>query len=265
MRNNYVWLQEFAIKKSVGAFIAEQNGNYVNPYTTHELTYVNYDDISFTTDVIKVKCEIVDRKYRLWCGEHSTRWYNMPDGTTFLYYDEFINDEYHDYNIDNIICTPVMLEDGFMYYFKSSTSEWVLCDFGRHEIKDTKYHTLEWCKYDFVNPRLRTMSIGYQLLEYLYSIDCHNTYEFEDYTKSLSWFDHNTCQYFIKCLRHYIENIEPLLKTSSDAYDIVDTIINSKVDDVEFNKFVQFTNVNELVLKLFMSFMRTSDFEYKGV
>lgn len=264
MENNmhhYKHLQEFIIKKSLQTMYPEK----MIDMKDHRFIYALYSDIKYTTKVIKVRCEVHNNHYRMCINDVFSDERDIPEGTTHIYYDEFIEDNWMMPNSNEIISTPIKFENHRMYFFKSKEKEWILADFGTHIIEDTRYHLLEWCKHDFDHPRLRVMSIGYQVLEYINCMDTynHDIKSFNDFKVELSRFDVGCYELFKSTINREMGNLVEYFKDVESGYDLINTIINIKTDDVEIKKFVEFVFKYKDLLTNIFSYMKSSTFEFK--
>lgn len=237
----------------------------VSGMDTHTFIHAIYQIINNTTKVIKVRCQIINNHYRMCVNNVFSKEYNIPEGTTHIYYDEFIDDDWMSSLADKIIATPIKFEDHMLYFFKADTQKWTLADFGTHIIEDTSYHLIEWCKHDFDHPRLRIMPIGYQVLKYINRMDEYNQDDiaFEECTNGLSRFDVGCYKLFKTTINQEMGNLLEYFKDVESGYDLINTIINIKTDDVEIKKFVDLVSMYQNLLLEIFAFMKKSSFEFK--
>lgn len=254
---------ELSIQLSAEQFLQDSAGE-PNKHTSQIITWV--DSYADKTDAaVKILCEVVDDKCRLIQSHKDkkvdTDWNHIPVGTTHLFYNEFISQDRicSDYTIDrNLIIVPLKIIDGVMHCYKSSLCDWVIAHNGNHVLDAISYHELEWIKNDFVNPRLRTLPIVYQLIDYFDQIYYyHNDLEFELSNLRQSLFD-----LFHRHLIQYAPILCDLVKDKNDMFNIINIIEKSAAsnEDPDYKEFAEFVVSYKKVFNYIITTINHADF-----
>lgn len=276
LEHAYDALEEWRIKTSVDQFVADATKTK-NMCTANTLKYID-DFGDHKDDVYKIVCEINDKnQYRLVqlrdgiCIEQQV-WTDIPEGTTHLYYDEFISHFCDGSTIYNQKCTPIIINGNDMEYFSQHSRTWNKKDIGLHIIESTKYHPIEWCKEDLKNPRMRKMSLSYQLSDSFDLCDFYNDLDdrLDELNISQNSIKKDIIDLFIQNFRKNIKLINGNLKTIDDVYNLIESLKVIDYETIEtgdeydlLQDFIYFINCHDQLLKKVFVILKNKHYKFE--